>query len=1249
MDRYKFFLIIISKKLLSKGTTGNGRVDGTKFPAFIRIIGYLTPSQLVSVNRLAIFFDNLNYFSSSKYLSSIDIVDCSSSLSSKTACYGYLGNPNSAQIHSLNRIEIDVDLLISGTSIASPFQILIPVQAIEAISSIKIFFATMTTNYQYGVSKPYSNIFQTLQTFYSTPSYPTLPVAGAMVNSPNLGGLDYFLRLTSNPTPQAGQTAVNSPALIYTAHVDVDNANPQVNPNDESVHFLVGAGFTYISEYNMIDNGFYVESDWVDDSTNSRRCLSFRYTISNVAKYGFFCPFAKGSISAYTHIRAFNFIYPYLNGINLIDNTYGVWSDNTGLVKGFAKHTSISDKFQESLIEAVGAGVNPNLKKNRKNQQLIWGLKVYAPIPIDGQIKIIFSSNLNFNPDTTGICYMKALLLANDRKHNCVITKGANYIMFSFSAATSDLSYFPAGQYSIYEYNIEKDNSNGLDITFSFESYTNSDILIGKSSTGAGTLKFDNAALPPNIIIQQLFFNSWTKGARDSFFITFYLDKVIFYNEFFLLDFGSLEALDNVNDVVCLVRESGEVSFDWLRIDMLDMNNIKLIPKKDIPISGKKYTFECNFLNVPYSSDTPITIYLMANTNILTKSISFNLPSFAEPLYGVIPLENVTYTKNYNNFGLYSHFNFNFTLGKDVNLNDTISISFSKYYNIWGFSYCFIDDNPIFCYFPRNQIMLIQGFNKQIPAGTYFSLKIVGPFQPNILQGQEKKLVIVFNMTNDKKVSSYRVAVTDVYTNTNQMKNLNIYQFQMLNNFIREKNTIIFYFESPNEEIIIDSYLLLDFNDDLIYKNLLEKEKSYITSSLTLISGGNNIIKNAEVVGLRIKMKLTEILKKSDKYKLIISNIPNPEYPICKFKLYSLSIADPFEKTISYKTIASTSNFPSLSFVTNPNMLMTDWKDANLNLIQHNKNLIEVVIGAYSPLIYLFPRDKDFNKPIGIQMQMIYKPIKMLNVSLDENIKIGDQYFAFRVGCPNTMVEQVVDVKIERLEKQGGTVAELDYLSLSFLNKILIIQPPYTTYKISNLGKTLPITFDFSSSPPFTYLTLRFEITYPGFNLNFTFEQNDKATIDFTITPISSFLSFRIKAKQLLSIGDSDIYAILIIKTINGEINNFKPTTEVIKITPKNAPKEAPNLDVSYKILSDFQNIQTFKFSSSQTILVYCAINLFFNEAPIREWEFVHGKVESGYRIGEGDRYEEQFLSFGMENENSSYSFNITRLKYKNN
>ena len=66
------------------------------------------------------------------------------------------------------------------------------------------------------------------------------------------------------------------------------------------------------------------------------------------------------------------------------------------------------------------------------------------------------------------------------------------------------------------------------------------------------------------------------------------------------------------------------------------------------------------------------------------------------------------------------------------------------------------------------------------------------------------------------------------------------------------------------------------------------------------------------------------------------------------------------------------------------------------------------------------------------------------------------------------------------------------------------------------------------------------------------------------------------------------------------------------------------------------------------TTLVYCGMSLFFNEAPIREWEFVYGKVRSGYRIGEGDRYEEQFLSFGMENENSSYSFNITRLKYKN-
>lgn len=1072
-----------------------------------------------------------------------------------------------------------------------------------------------------------------------------MPVAGAMVTSSNLGGLDYFLRLTTNPTPQVGQTAVNSPALIYTAHVDIDTANPQVNPNDESVNFLVGAGFTYISEYNMIDNGFYVESDWVDDSTNSRRCLSFRYTISNVAKYGFFCPFAKGSISASTNLRAFNFIYPYLNGINLIDNTYGVWSDKTGLMKGFAKHTSASDKFQESLIETVGVGVSPNLKKNRKNQQLIWGLKVYAPIPIDGQIKIIFTSNLNFNPDITGKCYIKAFLLANERKHNCVITKGANFIKFTLTAATSDLSFFPAGQYSIYQYNIEKDNVNGLDITFTFETYTSANILIGKSSTGAGTLKFDNAALPPSIIIKQLYFNSWTKGARDSFFITFYLDKVIFYNELFLLDFGSLEALDNVNDVLCWVKESDGVSFDWLKIEMLDMRNVKLTPKKDILISAKEYTFECNFLNVPYSSDTPISISLKSDANILTVSINFNLPTFSESLNGVVPQENVTFIKNYNNFGLYSHFTFNFTLGKDINLADSISISFPKYYNIWGFSYCFIDGSPVFCYFPRDQIMLVQGFNKQISAGTYFSLKIIGVMQAKILQGQEKKLVIGFNMTNNEKVNTYTIALNDVYTNTNQIKHLNVYQFQMLNSFIRERNTLIFYIDSPAEEIIGDSYLLLDFNDDLLYKNLLEKEKNYITSSLTLVSGGNSIISSTEIIGLRIKMKLSGNLQKSDKYKLIISNIPNPENPICKFKLYSLAFADTLEKTVSYKTTASTSNFPGLSFVTNPSLLMTDWKDFNSNLIQHNKNLIEVVIGTFSPIIFLFPRDKDFNKPIGVQLQTMYNPIKLLNASLSANIKIGDQYFAFRVGCPNTMVQQVVDIKIERLEKKGGTVADLEYLSLSFLNKTLPIQPPYTTYKICNLCKSLPITFDFSSSPPFTYLTLRFEITYPGFNLNYTFEQNDKTSIDFTITPTSSFISFRISSKTPISIGDSDIYAILTIKMMNGEVNNFRPTNEIIKIAPRNTPNGAPNLIVSYKILSELQNQQTLKFFSSQTILVYCAMNLFFNEASIREWEFAYGKVREGYLMGEKDRYDEQFLSFGMENENTSYSFNITRLK----
>jgi hypothetical protein len=61
----------LSVSVVNFWSKSNANLDGTLFPAFVRISGFLTTQELRNVTRIAVFFDNvfvLNYVSWFRFL-----------------------------------------------------------------------------------------------------------------------------------------------------------------------------------------------------------------------------------------------------------------------------------------------------------------------------------------------------------------------------------------------------------------------------------------------------------------------------------------------------------------------------------------------------------------------------------------------------------------------------------------------------------------------------------------------------------------------------------------------------------------------------------------------------------------------------------------------------------------------------------------------------------------------------------------------------------------------------------------------------------------------------------------------------------------------------------------------------------------------------------------------------------------------------------------------------------------------------
>ena len=75
-------------------TAMNLRLDGTNFPAFIRVTGYMSVLELRNVQRIAIFFNELELFDEAENDFGRTQVACTSTLNVHQKCFRFRGETN---------------------------------------------------------------------------------------------------------------------------------------------------------------------------------------------------------------------------------------------------------------------------------------------------------------------------------------------------------------------------------------------------------------------------------------------------------------------------------------------------------------------------------------------------------------------------------------------------------------------------------------------------------------------------------------------------------------------------------------------------------------------------------------------------------------------------------------------------------------------------------------------------------------------------------------------------------------------------------------------------------------------------------------------------------------------------------------------------------------------------------------------------------------------------------------------------
>ena len=530
------------------GTTAN--LDGTMFPAFIRLTGYLTTNEKASLRRLSVFFNYLDFF-----VNSDGTVPCSSPVST-IVCKGSLGhNAQSYNPFVMHRVDIDLSAMKYGDAATNPLQIIIPVKT--QTNKMKITFGlAVLTNYQYYFAEKGYFDSQYMQSVGEI-DYSTL------VKNP--GNLN--LNLDGTGTYRIGRP---SPLLVgNTASTTLKNSQTTTITGNTGVAPYLYSSMVYCGRWGWNQDDYFSITP-IPNTPSTSRCASVQYTSTAGTNYCTYCPIEQDLNNLSPAQTVTNYIFPYITGPNM-PAAYTVFSTNRGMLTLFESENTATAVMtvRTDLSIANPLANHPSvLYTSSYNNRLFFIFTTVVGFPSNGIVLIQPATSFGFTYGTTASalfdgqsCTLSTFAASG---FQCQLASSVDYTAGTHNFTVTGIDIGSTAQ--VYSFDIIIQSSASLQIQ------KNPTALRGSYTVVSGSLSMN---------LQLSKFSISNSMARTILSFDFLASKNTFSTESYVFNLGAFAPANSGNTVTCQVIAGGVVSWLFQSCDVSNLAAVPLVPVQE--------------------------------------------------------------------------------------------------------------------------------------------------------------------------------------------------------------------------------------------------------------------------------------------------------------------------------------------------------------------------------------------------------------------------------------------------------------------------------------------------------------------------------------------------------------------------------------------------------------------------------------------------------------------------------------------
>ncbi|KAL4431665.1 hypothetical protein ABPG74_017294 [Tetrahymena malaccensis] len=984
----------------------NSNNDGTNVPTFIRLAGYLSSTDFTDgYQRLAIFFTGLNFFQDQPGNINYS-TQCTSSVgATPTLCRGFnTMNQQTQNIYqnylSMQRVEVQFPTTVP-TGSGSPFELLIPVQTITGITQVTLFIATMkyqemipTSPLEQAAMKNYffqpstvfrltgSNNLQDTTQFISFQQLQsnTQPLQNNYMLTGVLRIDSYGMNLQSNYVGQlAPQISINARHTETTTVVGTNTGSSDTPQN--------GAGFTFVTSYDFRgpQQNYYWQGGL---PSNIRKCLSFQYNQNQASatqkwRYGFFCAMEVQTTATVSQVNVTNFQLPQTLGLYLPSSTSFAYSTSNGQIATLLFQQQTIGNPNE--IQVTLNTASPTIRLWAKNVRIVWTFTTTNPLPSGGYVKIVFKDPIQLVGIGTSTCAFKTSI-----PHSCAVSQptGQNQvILFQFNSLSSTVNILPGGFMQIFHYGNDAPTQPQSNNLFLIQTMTSNQVLIDQTQASLqypSYLNYNNLAIQKPLILIDgyLDIDYPYYQAESTVRISFNTNdqRGLLQSEIILVNFNDELATANVNTVntqiQCQVWQGGAINNYFSSATITNIaNNFKVSfqVKKDISYSGINYfTIVCRNIILPSTSFTKapsIALYKQDSTTIIQLPATLTIPVMQASAKAATA---ATLTKsNFNTYGSICTLNFNFVSNAATQGTNFFLIRFSNAYLPYlvqdASLQCLINQQVSPCSISSPYNLIISNVPTNLSS---FSISIVGVQLPTIIPADLNTFFISL-VNQQSSVGQQLVPITyssvnDINSNIQPNNNFYITGIQLANTNVQQQNTLTFNFTMPTGFFTQGTAYQFYITFPSQWKYLLQ----FYTPQITLRRiKTNQFLKITTAVSTYVYLSLTwsDIANTAaEQFTLILSNIANPQNPICILpKQWVFHVqSGTGTQTLYARSVALNNQIPYFKFNYHQSTLVLNWKYPDTS------NTFTVNKGPFKTLITLnIVNNQRFQYPLKIALK----------------------------------------------------------------------------------------------------------------------------------------------------------------------------------------------------------------------------------------------------------------------------------------